>query len=183
MNEINFFEDNKKKLDINFDSFDFKYKAYILPIVVILILLVFIILNFTTSNKISNLENKKDNLQMQIDKFTEEKNNAGLLLSENEEIKLKQYSLNLIEKADNINSVSTSILETVKTSIPSSLFLSSLEINDGQLIITGYAKSTNIIAKFQNNLSKSDLFNDVFVSDITNDLGNYNFTLSAKVRG
>ncbi len=182
MNEINFFEDNKKKIDINLDNFDFKYKAYILPAVLILVFVIFIILNITTNHKISNLNNQVANLNNQITNYEAANADAEKILSEDEEIKLKQYSLNLIESLDDVADVSTEALNQIKTAIPSSLFLSSLDMNDGELVITGYAKSTNTIAKFQNNLSKSELFSDVFVSDITNELGSYSFTLTAKVR-
>ncbi len=178
MNEINFFEQNKRKIELNLDL-DFKYKLYILPAVLVILLLIFIFSLVSVNRKIVDLQAESEKLTLQKTKLEFPNKVAGA--KPNSELEIKKQTVQAIENIENYDKISSKNLDVINASIPQSLFLDTLELNDQDVVITGYAKSSNIIASFQNNLETSEEFSDVFVSDITNQLGNYNFTLTAKI--
>lgn len=186
MNEINFFEENKKKFKLNFSNFDTideRYKKYILPLLIIVILLIFIIMNLTVTNKIKKLNSDISDLNFELDAINNTNLSTDDITSSSEEvIEQKRKSIEIIKGIEDYSNVSSDLLEEIKLAMPSNVFLNDMQINDGTITITGYAQSSNTVAKFQNNLEKSDLITNVFVSEINNDLGNFNFILTANVR-
>ncbi len=182
MNEINFFEQNKKKLNIDLSAFDFKYKRYLIPAALIGVLGLFVISTLVLNNDIDSLTKEYNDLIAKENLLLQNQDNENLIVKANSELEQKQQAVQYIENIGNLNNVSSVLIEDIKDSIPSSLFLKDFSIIDDKLVITGYALSANSVAKFQNNLLKTDRISEVFVSDITNELGNYNFTLTAKVR-
>lgn len=180
MNELNFFETtkNKKQLNLNFNL-----NKLLLPIALIFILAFFVI-PFIMLNKMTvKLDNEKTSLVNH--KNTISNNIAANTPAENPSIsmeeQLKLDSIDVIESIESINKVSFELLNTIKSSIPNSLFLNSIDVNNGTILITGYSKSSNTVARFQNNLENSNLISDVFVSDIVKELGSYSFKLTATV--
>lgn len=183
MNEINFFEQSRKKANIKFDfDFNFKYKKYVLPIVLIVLLFLFIILNLIASKKISILDDNLQQLKIEKTSLLYPTVKEDLLDESLAVLDAKRDTVSQIESLEQYSKVSAKVLDALKSSIPESLFFNQLLIDDGSLEMTGYAKSSNSIAQFQANLEKSDKFYDVFVSDIKSELGAYSFSLSAKVR-
>ncbi len=182
MNEINFFEENKKKVKINLSGFDFKYKNFVLPIILLAVLVIFLLLSFLLNNKIKSLTEEYNSLLAKENNMVLSQQIQNNTVEVDSVFENKKYSVNAIENISNLNKVSSELVIDIKDAIPASLFLNDFSINDGVLTITGYSLSSNAVAKFQNNLLKNSNISEVFVSDITNELGNYNFTLTAKVR-
>lgn len=173
LNELNFFEDSKKLfIDRNLIKF---YVASI----VISIFILFICFNV----KINNLRLELNELmqtRLEIINETSENTNNAKNDTSTIELETKRNSITSIESIEDYDNISSTLLEHIKKSIPDNLFLNDMIISNNKISITGYAKSLNIIATFQKNLSNDTLFTDVFVDNITNDLGNYTFTLTAK---
>lgn len=168
LNELNFFENNNKKIYLKQNFIKFVIFGFILATLV-----TYIYINF-----------KITNLQIELNQLTQDRLNivpSNLGSNITDELELKRNSVTSIESIENYENVNSDLLEQIKKSLPNNLFLNDMTINDNEIIITGYAKSLNIIANFQSNLSSNSLFNNVFVQNITNDLGNYIFTLTAKM--
>lgn len=168
LNELNFFENNNKKIYLKQNFIKFVIFGFILATLV-----TYIYINV-----------KITNLQIELNQLTQDRLNivpSNLGSNITDELELKRNSVTSIESIENYENVNSDLLEQIKKSLPNNLFLNDMTINDNEIIITGYAKSLNIIANFQSNLSSNSLFNNVFVQNITNDLGNYIFTLTAKM--
>ncbi len=172
MNEINFFETKKKKIQINFDKKNLKY---LIPIPLIILLVFYIVPKSIVAEKTKEVEKLESDILIMASKVNPP-------IDDNKDVlDLKIETIEQIEMISGLSTVSSDILEAVQISVPSSLFLNDLTVVNGQLTITGYAKSPNTIARFQNNLESQSIISDVFVSDIVKELGSYNFKLTANV--
>lgn len=175
MNELNFFEENNRNNISN---------QNIIKVSILAFLLFFIILFISLNIKISNLQTElNDLMETRLDIANSNVENTDDAYNQTDTIStldLKRDSVANIESLENYQNINSNLLEDIKKALPTNLFLNDMIINKEGINITGYAKSLNLIASFQSNLSSNNLFNDVFIENITNDLGNYVFTLTAK---
>lgn len=178
MNEINFFEVTKKKRkSISISNIN----TYMLPIALIVILVLFVIPIVLLNNQVAKLELQKAALMTHKQTLTDSAMTTTSTDVSEPVDTTKLATIENIKAIESFDKISYDTMDTIKSAIPSSLFLNNMTIADNTITITGYSKSSGTIAKFQNSLERSDNIKDVFVSDIVKDIGNYSFTLTAKV--
>lgn len=182
MNEINFFEQRKREL-INIDI-----NAYVISGIAIGVLLVgSILINANLSRDIKALNNSINENTVELQQIQNEINEANAKASEEvtEEktvIDIKTKTVQEIKKLSELKVVSSETIQAIQDSMPDLLFLSSLELVDDTLTLTGYTKSSNSVAQFQYNLNKTENIYNAFVPVIDNELGSYSFKITAKIR-
>ncbi|MBM7613987.1 PilN domain-containing protein [Alkaliphilus hydrothermalis] len=75
------------------------------------------------------------------------------------------------------------LIFTINDHIPEDVFLESVKISAGQILIQGVSKDQKSIALLDRNLRRNEAFKDVFISSIIGDLGSYTFTVSFSIKG
>lgn len=175
LNELNFFEENNKKYISNQNIIKFSLLAILLALI-----LLFVGLNFKINDLQTSLNDLMETRLEIANSNIEEPDNSISETDSTDLLELKRDSVTNIQSINSYRNVNSNILEHIKNAIPVNLFLNDMILNEDGITITGYAKSLNLIASFQSNLNNDNLFTDVFVGNITNDLGNYVFTLTAK---
>lgn len=171
LNELNFFEKNNKHSIVNINY---------IAVIVIGIIFSFVLMFTYTTIRINYLKTQLYDstvIEENLSVYGEDKE----VNDDETSIALKRDTVSAIDNINEYIKVDSQSLNKIKDSMPSNLFINDMDIQDGKIYIVGYAKSPNIIANFQMNLESNSYFSDVFVKDITNDLGNYIFTLSAQL--
>lgn len=139
---------------------------------------------YTTSKIESNIAEMNNLLQS-------EKVQTGL-----NELEIKQKEINILDEYiasaseintefKSVNTIHTNIIEDINTSIPSSIYFSSLSIASNIVEINGTTDNRESIAKFQQILSGKEVFSDVYITSISKDNLNdkYIFVLTSVIRG
>lgn len=182
LNEINFFDSKKRSGNSIKEASN--YTKYGIIAAIAVLLLVLIIINIGLNKQISSLNAEVNDLTVQRQNLMaqfEQQNNADA-----EEVvagtTVKEQTINEIEALDSLHNISSETIVQIQNSIPSNLFLSTLELHGPDLIITGYSKESNSVAQFQYNLNETDTIFDAFVPTIDNQIGSYEFTINAKIR-
>ncbi len=179
MRDLNFFEPyiEKKEFKIGKESI-----FYFIILVCICFFVVHSILNHVKISKL-NKENLrlKDQVENERDKEKVEK-----LLRQEEEINLYEEKMGKIrlleEKLVEDDLIDEELLPIIATSIPDSIFLESVDINNSVIEINGVSRDKYSIADFQNSLKKNGDFLDIFISNIATDNVNYKFSLTIKLK-
>ena len=76
------------------------------------------------------------------------------------------------------NRISENLIYEIKSRMPEDLFLTNFNANGREIEISGVAKDTDSIAKFSKSISNINDVESVFISNIDNLDGNYNFVLN-----
>lgn len=157
------------------------YLAFLTTILVIAIGLFFYNLNKQTVD----LQREIINLDKEIEMLSKDKMNQEVLSNLEQRINYKEELLKEIEKS-NISIIVT--LSIIENNLPKDISFINLNTNsDGNLTINGIATSDISIAEFIHNLKQEELFNNVFVGNITkssfNNRDTYSFNMICQYRG
>jgi len=157
------------------------YSAFLTTILVLAIGLFFYNLNKETVD----LQREIINLDKEIEMLSKDKMNQEVLSNLEQRINYKGELLKEIEKS-NISIIVT--LSIIENNLPKDISFINLNTNsDGNLTINGIATSDISIAEFIHNLKQEELFNNVFVGNITkssfNNRDTYSFNMICQYRG
>lgn len=139
---------------------------------------------YTTSNVENNI--------VEMNNFLEsEKVQTGL-----SELETKQKEINILDEYiasageiksefNGVSTINTNIINDINSSIPSSIYFSSLSIASNIVEINGTTDNRESIAKFQQILSGKEVFSDVYITSISKDNLNdkYIFVLTSVIKG
>ncbi|HEY8361446.1 MAG TPA: PilN domain-containing protein [Tissierellaceae bacterium] len=179
MNDINFFESivEKKETKINRNIVLFSIISFL-----ILYTLGYAIYNFILITKetkvLEDLRNTVENPE--ISKRVEE------IMEKEEELKelkemiknIKQFDMT-IEEQDILDE---SLINTITSKLGENIFLTSLSIQDYQIYLVGISSDEQEIADFVKRIGILNLYEDIFVSNITQKDGYYSFSINIQLR-
>lgn len=122
-------------------------------------------------NRISNELNEKKLIEKK-----ESVDNKKELLAELKQIEteIDYVSLELNEK----DKLGVYLVETITNSMPSEIFLKSIDINEDLITLEGISRTKEDIANLEANLRQVIYFKDVFIPGISSDEGFYDFTIT-----
>lgn len=122
-------------------------------------------------NRISNELNEKKLIEKK-----ESVDNKKELLAELKQIEteIDYVSLELNEK----DKLGVYLVETITNSMPSDIFLKSIDINEDLITLEGISRTKESIAQLESNLRQVIYFKDVFIPGISSDEGFYSFTIT-----
>lgn len=78
---------------------------------------------------------------------------------------------------ENLEIINDKSLKAISSVLPDGIYFSGINFEKGEKLIKGIAKNNAYIAEFQNNLRKLPYFKDLFVPEITDNNGYYEFTI------
>ena len=175
MKDLNFFSSYSKKSDKR--AFDKSVLLNVLLILVVIGVAAYGIYNYLYIKRLENdvalkqyelktsLENPK------IKRVLEKEEEIGVL---KDDIKKLTALDKYVTDKDFINEV---LLEDIRISIPSLLFIDTIAINKENVRIEGKSKDKKSIAQFEHNLRNIERFDKVFISEIIDNENHYDFYL------
>ena len=138
----------------------------LLILIIILIFVIMFSLVITFYNKIYQKEENKNLLKTKNLKLSEKIHDFEEELKEIQDgVKNRQEILDIIT-ADEVDFLK--ILEEIEIRIPKDVVLWSVDFNDNKIAIRATAANQAVIADFIYNMNHSDVFEQVFVSNISN---------------
>lgn len=173
--------------DLNFFEFyierkEFKLNKYIILYVATgFIFCTLIIYSIFNQIKIQRLESEVNKLQIivedsntleRINEIKEQENELKDLKNELEKVK----KLNSIIEKENF--IDEKLLRLVASRIPKDTFLESINFSQGEIHISGVAKDQWSIAEFSKGIEYIENIDEIFISNITQNKGNYCFDLN-----
>lgn len=176
MKDINFFEPYKKKPQQTGVS-----KAFIIGLIFSLIVVLGVLAMGFRYFKISDKEKTVANL--------EELATDPVTLQKVEKIRKKQAALNdfsdAVRKIEDIDTVleqkdmiNEELFINITDRLPETVYMNAIEVTINGFDITGVARDRYSIADFQKALTEIPDVTDVFISDIVQENGFFNFTLN-----
>ena len=175
MSDLNFFEPYIEKRDFKFNKMIFLYMLLVLCIVGVAALGVY---NQLQINMLQ--EQVQGRRQVAEDPKTVNKYNEIKVLEEQMVVFKKEVD-NIIKMDKTIaktDIISEDLMSEVKSKMPEDLFLTNLNASGRDIQITGTAKDSKSIAEFSKGLELINNVESVFIANINNVEGNYNFVLN-----
>lgn len=179
MKDLNFFESyiDKKRLNLN--------KSLIL-FSIIIIWVIFISCYYT----LNQTEIKKVNKEIDKLKITanDEMNNEKLieLIEKKQEVKKYEKTITDIKALDDDIEKSRVIdyyfLDIITSKMSDKMFFNSLRVDTDNLEIIGVVEDKNLVASFVKNVEVLDMFEEVFISNITKESGYFDFDLNINLK-
>ncbi|WP_130807159.1 PilN domain-containing protein [Senegalia massiliensis] len=128
--------------------------------------------------KMNNILNSKK-VQSQLNKL-EVKNKEIQILD-----KYLHSTNEINSEFEEVNTINTNIIKSINSSMPNSLYFSSMSITNNIVEINGTTENRESIAEFQQVLSEKDFFSNVYITSISKDNLNdkYIFVLTSILRG
>ncbi len=180
MKDLNFFSSYSKKADKK--RVDNYIVLYTLLILLVAGILIYGIYNFITISRLNNdIAYKKHELNTKLEDPKVKK-----IMGKEEDIEvLKEdiQKLNTLEKyVKDMDVIDEVLLEDIRDNIPSLVFIDSMTISKQNIKVEGKSKDKESIAQFQHNLNILDKFEQVFIPEILDGDGHYNFYLDFKLK-
>ncbi len=114
----------------------------------------------------------------------EGKRTMGELTKNLEELQTKhQNMVTLIKNQQQQDMINDLLIYTINDQLPEEVFLQSIKMSLDKVEIQGVAKNKMSIALVENNLSRIEIFENVFIPSIIENSGYYTFTLSFTFKG
>ena len=175
MSDLNFFEPYIEKREFKFNKIILLYLLFVLSIAAVATLGVY---NYI---QIGNLQEQVANRRaIAEDPKTVNKYNEIKVLEEQMVVFKKEVD-NIIKMDKTIaktDIISEDLMSEVKSKMPEDLFLTNLNASGRDIQITGTAKDSKSIAEFSKGLGLINNVESVFIANINNVEGNYNFVLN-----
>ncbi len=175
MSDLNFFEPYIEKRDFKFNKIILLYLLFVVCVAAIAALGVY---NYI---QISNLQGQVASRRALAEdpKLVNKYNEIKVL--ENEMVVFKQEVDNIIKMDKTIaktDIISEDLISQVRAKMPEGLFLTNLNASGRDIQISGTAKDSKTIAEFSKGLGLINDVESVFIANINNVDGNYNFILN-----
>ena len=180
MKDLNFFSSYSKKN--NKKSFDKSIILYSFVILILIGILSYGLYNFISIRKLNHeIEALKGE--------AEAKNQSAKIkvaLKKQQEINAYKESISKLSVLDKYvcdrDVVNEILLGDIRVNMPADLFSDSIVISQDNIRIEGKSKDKESIAQFQHNLRDLESFEQVFISQVTDDNGHYSFYLDIKLK-
>ena len=175
MNDLNFFEPYIEKREFKFNKMILLYTLLILCIVGVAAIGIY------NQVQIGMLQNQIRDRRLVAENPKTLKKYNEIKELENEMTVFKEEVDNIIEMDKNIaknNIISESLIYEISSKMPADLFLTNLSAVGRDVQISGVAKDSNSIAEFSKGLGLIKDVESVFISNIDNMEGSYNFVLN-----
>lgn len=175
MKDLNFFSSYSKKSDKK--AFD---KSALLQVMLILIIIGIAAYGIYNYLYIKRLGNDVALKQYEL-KTSLENPKIKKVLDREEEVKVLKGDIEKLKALDkyvsNKDFINEILLEDIRESIPSLLFIDTISISQDNVKIEGKSKDKKSIAQFEHNLKSNKKFDKVFISKIIDNENHYNFYL------
>ncbi len=180
--DLDFFQPERDRL--------FLKRKKMIPLVFLAIFLILILLSViylqTTHSKLTKTLAEK-NREIKDTEIIIAQTQANI---DNAEAKITMYESGQMNDTVNgglgsfvIKEISAKHLQAITTSTPTEAFYSNFRFEEDLLTLEGYATSTQVVAKIVYNLESTGLYENVLITNITNDENkNYKFIISADIR-
>mgnify|MGYP001316469271 CR=1 FL=1 len=175
MNDLNFFEPYIEKREFKFNKMILLYTLLILCIVGVAAIGTY------NQVQIGMLKNQVMDRRLVAENPKTVKKYNEIKELENEVTVFKGEVDNIIEMDKNIaknNIISEGLISEIRSKMPEDLFLTNLSAVGRDVQISGVAKDSNSIAEFSKGLGLIKDVESVFISNIDNMEGSYNFVLN-----
>lgn len=177
MNDLNFFSPYQKtKTKVKVELKDKEKIVYIgaaavvgIMIFVAIVQQVFILKYNSDINALKESMSAINNSEIQ--EIETKKNELDLLNSKYTDMK------NIKNAIENLELVNDEMLVNIAAVIPDGIYFSGISLEKEEKLINGIAKNNAYIAEFQNNLRKLPYFKNLFVPEIKDNNGYYDFTI------
>ncbi|MDD2397522.1 MAG: PilN domain-containing protein [Tissierellia bacterium] len=175
MSDLNFFEPYIEKRDFKFNKMILLYMLFVLCIAVVVAVGVY---NQVQINMLK--AQVKDRRALAEDPVTVNKYNEIKVLEDEMAVFSKEVD-NIIKMDKNIaknDIISEKLMSEIESKMPVDLFMTNFSANGRDIQISGVAKDSNSVAIFSKGLGLIEDVESVFISNIDNVEGNYNFVLN-----
>jgi len=179
MKDLNFFEPYIEKKEINID------KRLVFSLLGLL--LTICILSYTILNqiRIRRIERDVGKLKATVEDERINKRVEGIENKKKEVAEFKQ-SLDKIKLIDDLvkeeSFIDVYLLESITSSMPEDVFFTSISIYDDSIQIVGVSKNKYSIAELGKSLEVIEEFKEIFVENISSEVGYYNFNLNIDLK-
>lgn len=179
MKDLNFFEPYIEKKEINID------KRLVFSLLGLL--LTICILSYTILNqiRIRRIERDVGKLKATVEDERINKRVEGIENKKKEVAEFKQ-SLDKIKLIDDLveeeRFIDVYLLESITSSMPEDVFFTSISIYDDSIQIVGVSKNKYSIAELGKSLEVIEEFKEIFVENISSEVGYYNFNLNIDLK-
>ncbi|MCF6460073.1 PilN domain-containing protein [Clostridium sp. Cult3] len=179
MKDLNFFEPYIEKKEINID------KRLVFSLLGLL--LTICILSYTILNqiRIRRIERDVGKLKATVEDERINKRVKGIENKKKEVAEFKQ-SLDKIKLIDDLvkeeSFIDVYLLESITSSMPEDVFFTSISIYDDSIQIVGVSKNKYSIAELGKSLEVIEEFKEIFVENISSEVGYYNFNLNIDLK-
>ncbi len=179
MKDLNFFESYIEKREFNIDK---QLIYYFIAILLVLFIVFYSIFNQIKIRRISKdvaklrsiVEDEKINKK--VTEINEKKKEVAKFNESLDKIKLLD---NVIEE-DNI--IDDYLLENITSRMPDDVFFTSISIYTDNIQIIGISKDKCSIAELGKSLGSIEEFKEIFITNISSEEDNYNFTLNINLK-
>ena len=179
MKDLNFFESYIEKREFNIDK---RLIYYFIAILLVLFIVFYSIFNQIKIRRISKdvaklrsiVEDEKINKK--VTEINEKKKEVAKFNESLDKIKLLD---NVIEE-DNI--IDDYLLENITSRMPDDVFFTSISIYTDNIQIIGISKDKWSIAELGKSLGSIEEFKEIFITNISFEEDNYNFTLNINLK-
>lgn len=182
--DLDFFEPERKRVILRFRK---NIRQSIPAVVLIIVLVNFISLSIgekLLSNELEDLLQQNENIQLEISQGEEDIDNLKNSIESIQEATtdLKNSDISGVTP---VSEVTEHQLLAIKQSTPVEAFYSNILIQENVLMLEGYAKTTQVVAKIVYNLEQTEYYKNVYVDNIAISQDNENsyfFTIYASIK-
>lgn len=179
MKDLNFFEPYIEKKEINIDK---RLVFSLLGLLLTICILAYTILN---QIRIRRIERDVGKLKATVEDERINKRVKGIENKKKEVAEFKQ-SLDKIKLIDDLvkeeSFIDVYLLESITSSMPEDVFFTSISIYDDSIQIVGVSKNKYSIAELGKSLEVIEEFKEIFVENISSEVGYYNFNLNIDLK-
>lgn len=175
MYDLNFFEPYIEKRDFKFNKMILLYTLLGLSIAGVVSIGVYNQVQISMLQRQANDRRAVAEEPKKVQKYNEIKE------LENEVVVFKQEVDNIVMMDKNIEKtdiIGEKLIAEIESKMPEDLFLTNFSVTGRDVRITGVAKDSHLIAQFSKGLGFIENVESVFISNIDNAEGNYNFVLN-----
>ena len=179
MKDLNFFESYIEKRKFNIDK---RLIYYFIAILLVLFIVFYSIFNQIKIRRISKDVGKlrsiveDEKINKKVTEINEKKKEVAKFNESLDKIKLLD---NVIEE-DNI--IDDYLLENITSRMPDDVFFTSISIYTDNIQIIGISKDKCSIAELGKSLGSIEEFKEIFITNISFEEDNYNFTLNINLK-
>lgn len=179
MKDLNFFESYIEKREFNIDK---QLIYYFIAILLVLFIVFYSIFNQIKIRRISKDVGKlrsiveDEKINKKVTEINEKKKEVAKFNESLDKIKLLD---NVIEE-DNI--IDDYLLENITSRMPDDVFFTSISIYTDNIQIIGISKDKWSIAELGKSLGSIEEFKEIFITNISFEEDNYNFTLNINLK-
>lgn len=180
MKDLNFFSSYSKKSDKR--AFDRSVLLQVMLILIVIGVAAYGIYNFIYINRLQN------DVAFKQHELNEKLGNPKVkkVLDREEEVKILKDDIEKLKALDKYVSdkdfINEILLEDIRESIPSLLFIDTISLNEDNVRLEGKSKDKKSIAQFEHNLRTNEKFEKVFVSEIIDNENHYNFYMELFIK-